>query len=119
VDVINTTLQQIFPCKDSVKILASIGSERISILPDVPTVQEILPDLSMSLWNGLFVHKDVPAEAREKIEAAARAALEKEGAQKLIAQTGVSIYWQNAEESAAQIASDTEVSGRIAEILGE
>ncbi|AUH34240.1 tripartite tricarboxylate transporter substrate binding protein [Paracoccus tegillarcae] len=118
VDVINTTLQQIFPCKDSVKILASIGSERIGITPDVPTVQELVPDLTLSLWNGLFVHKDVPAEAREKIEAAAKSALEKEAAQKLIEQTGVLIYWQNAEESAAQIEADTAVIERVAEILG-
>lgn len=119
VDVINTTLQQIFPCKDSVKILASIGSDRIGILPDVPTVREIHSDLNQALWNGLFVHKDVPADARAKIEAAAKAALAKEDAQKLIAQTGVAIYWQDATESAAQIASDIEVSDRIDALLGE
>jgi tripartite-type tricarboxylate transporter receptor subunit TctC len=37
VDVINTTLQLILPCLDSVKVLASIGSERISLTPDTPT----------------------------------------------------------------------------------
>ncbi len=119
VDVMNTTLQQIFPCKDSVKILASIGSERIGITPDVPTVQELHPDLAMSLWNGLFVHKDVPAEARAKIEAAAKAALETDAAQDLIGTSGVSIFWQDAAESAAQIESDIAVSCKIAEILGE
>lgn len=119
VDVINTTLQQVFPCKDQVRILASIGSERIGITPDVPTVQELIPELTLSLWNGLFVHKDVPAEARGKIADAAQAALAKEDAQKLIEQTGVLIYWQDAEESAAQIESDMAVLGTIAELIGQ
>lgn len=72
VEVINTTLQLILPCIDGVKILASIGSERIGILPDVPTVKELHPDLALALWNGLFVHKDVPQDARDKIIAVAQ-----------------------------------------------
>lgn len=119
VDVINTTLQQILPCKDSVKILASIGNERISITPDTPTVSELAPDLTLALWNGLFVHKDVPQDARDKIAAAAQKALQSDTAQNLIGETGVLIYWQNAEESNAQIASDTAVIGAVAELIGE
>ena len=70
--MINTTLQQIFPCKDDLKILASIGDERIKITPNTPTVAELEPSLSLFLWNGLFVHKDTPADVREKIAAVAK-----------------------------------------------
>ena len=38
VDVINTTLQLVLPCLDKVKVLASIGEERIPLTPDAPTV---------------------------------------------------------------------------------
>ena len=38
VDVMNTTLQLILPCLDSVKVLASVTSDRISLTPDTPTV---------------------------------------------------------------------------------
>jgi tripartite-type tricarboxylate transporter receptor subunit TctC len=88
VDVINTTLQQIFPCKDDVKILASIGGERIAITPDTPTVAELEPTLDIALWNGLFVHKDTPADVREKIAAVAQKTMASERAATLAARTG-------------------------------
>ncbi|SDW98511.1 Tripartite-type tricarboxylate transporter, receptor component TctC [Ruegeria halocynthiae] len=119
VDVINTTLQLILPCMDKVNVLASIGNERISLTPNAPTVAEIHPELNLALWNGLFVHKDVPVDAREKISAAAQKALQSDKAQNLIGETGVLIYWQNAEESQAQIEADTQTIGKITEILGE
>ncbi|WP_299987827.1 tripartite tricarboxylate transporter substrate binding protein [uncultured Ruegeria sp.] len=119
VDVINSTLQLILPCLDKVNILATIGNERIGLTPDSPTVAELHPELNLALWNGLFVHKDVPADVREKIAAAAQKALQSEKAQNLIGETGVLIYWQNAEESTAQIEADTQTIGKISEILGE
>ena len=71
VDVINTTLQLILPCLDDVKVLASIGSERISLTPDTPTVAELAPNLDVALWNGLFVLAGTPQDAQDKIIAVA------------------------------------------------
>ncbi|UOA28951.1 hypothetical protein [Pseudosulfitobacter sp. DSM 107133] len=71
-DVINTTIQQILACLDSVKILASVTEAPIAIAPDAPTLGSIAPELDISLWNGLFVLKDTPADVREKIIAVAR-----------------------------------------------
>ncbi len=119
VDVINTTLQLLLPCIDDVNVLLSIGSERISLTPDTPTVSEIHSDLNLALWNGLFVHKDVPAEAREKIAVAAQAALQSEKAQNMIKEVGVLIYWKNAEESAAQIEADTATIAKIEKLIAE
>jgi len=112
-------LQLILPCLDDVTVLASIGGERISLTPDARTVSEIHPDLTLSLWNGLFVHKDTPADAREKISAAARKALQSEQAMNLPGETGVLIYWQDPEASMAQIESDKQAFGVIAGLLGE
>lgn len=117
VDVINTTLQLILPCIDDVKILASIGSERIGILPDVPTVKELHPDLALALWNGLFVHKDVPQDARDKIIAVAQEVMASPEAAQLAADTGALIYWQDAEASVAQIAADTATIAEIEALL--
>lgn len=117
VDVINTTLQLIQPCLGEVKILASIGKERTALTPDTPTVQEINPELSVALWNGLFVHKDVPEDARIKISHAAQAALRKPEALELIGQTGVLIYWQNPVEAEQQIEADAAALGKIGELL--
>jgi putative tricarboxylic transport membrane protein len=119
VDVINTTLQLILPCLDDVKVLASIGSERIALTPDAPTVAELAPDLDVALWNGLFVHADTPQDARDKIIAVAQKTMMSDRAKKLAAETGALIYWQSADEVAAQIEKDIETMGRIEGMLSE
>ena len=119
VDVINTTLQTLLPCLDDVNVLLSVTDERISLTPDTPTVSEFHEELGLSLWNGLFVHKDVPAEAREKIAAAAQKALQSEEAQRMIEEVGVLIYWKDAEQSQAQIEADTATIGTIKELMGD
>ncbi|MEO9897405.1 MAG: tripartite tricarboxylate transporter substrate binding protein [Paracoccaceae bacterium] len=119
VDVINTTLQLILPCIDDVKVLASIGSERISLTPDTPTVAELAPDLNVSLWNGLFVHADTPKDIQEKISAVAEKTMASERAQTLAAETGALVYWQPAAEVVTQIENDIETMSRISDILGQ
>lgn len=118
-DVINTTLQLVLPCLDDIKVLASIGAERIPLTPDAPTVGELLPELDRALWNGLFVTKDVPQEARDKIAAVAEKVMLSDTAAKLAEDTGALIYWLDATESEALIASDMTVGGALDEILGE
>lgn len=119
VDVINTTLQLILPCLDDVKVLASIGPERISLTPDAPTVGELAPDLDVSLWNGLFVRAGTPREARDKIIASARKTVASERARALAARTGALVYWQPADEVAAQIEKDIETLAGIDAMLAE
>jgi len=119
VDVINTTLQQILPCLDDVTILASIGSERIPLTPDAPTVAELAPALNVALWNGLFVHEDTPDDAREKIIAVARKTMMSDRAQQLAADTGAAVYWQPADEVVDQIALDIETMANIDAMLAE
>lgn len=117
VDVINTTLQLILPCLSDVKVLASIGAERISLTPNVPTVAELAPNLNVALWNGLFVHKDTPQDVREKIIAVAKKTVMSERAQKLASETGAAVYWQSADEVSAQIATDIETLKGIDALL--
>ncbi len=113
VDVMNTTLQLVLPCMDKIKILASVGNERIGLTPNVPTVGEIAPNLNIALWNGLFVHKDTPQDAREKIIAVAKKVVMSNAAQKIADETGALIYWQDVAASNAQIASDIETLGNL------
>lgn len=113
VDVINTTLQLVLPCLNKVKVLASIGEERIPLTPDAPTVAELAPDLNIALWNGLFVNKDTPADVHEKIIAVASETMKSERAQKLAAETGALVYWQSAEDSTARIEADIAAMGKI------
>jgi tripartite-type tricarboxylate transporter receptor subunit TctC len=117
-DVINTTLQLILPCIDDVKVLVSITGDRISLVPDTPAIGEVDESLNISLWNGLFVTKDTPAEAREAIAAVAERTVMSNRAQALAAETGAQVYWLNAEESAAVIQADRATLGTISKALG-
>ncbi|MBY6121854.1 tripartite tricarboxylate transporter substrate-binding protein [Mameliella alba] len=119
VDVINTTLQLIKPCLEDLNVLASIGAERTALTPDSRTVGEIAPSLDISLWNGLFVHKDTPADVREKIAAVAAEVVMSDAAQKLASETGALIYWQDAEAATAQIEKDAVTLGTVAELIGD
>lgn len=113
VDVMNTTLQLVLPCLDDVKVLASIGGERISLTPDSPTVGELAPSLNISLWNGLFVHKDTPQDVRDKIIATAKKTVMSDRAKKLADETGALVYWQSADETTARIEADSATLGQI------
>lgn len=118
-DVINTPTSLLLPCLDDVQVLASVTEERIGLAPDAPMVGEVDASLDISLWNGLFVHKDTPQDVREKIAAVAAKTVMSERAQKLGQDTGGIIYWQDAEAAAARIASDIAVLAEIEALLEE
>lgn len=117
VDVMNTTVQLILPCLDKVQVLATITSDRLSVAPDAPTVKELDSDLDVVLWNGLFVHKNTPADVRKKIAAVAKVTMASDKAKAFSKKTGAQIYWRNAKDSTAQIAKDSEIFGKIVELL--
>ncbi|SPF78876.1 hypothetical protein ALP8811_02808 [Aliiroseovarius pelagivivens] len=118
-DVINTNLQSVLPCIDNVNVLATIGDERIQLTPDVPTVGEMAPDLNVSLWNGLFVHKDTPEDVRAKIAMVAEKVMSSDRVKEISAETGALIYWEDAASAAARIETDSATLDRINSILGE
>jgi len=116
-DVINTTLQLILPCLDDVKVLVSITGERISKVPDTPTIGEVAGELDTALWNGLFVTKDTPQDVRDKIAAVAMKTVMSDRAQDVAANSGALVYWMDAEASAALIATDQATLATITGLL--
>ncbi len=116
-DVINTTLQLILPCLNDVKVLMAVTDERISLIPDTPTVGELDPSLDIALWNGLFVTKDTPQDVRDKIAAVAAKTVMSDRAQAVAKETGALVYWMDAEKSAARIEGDKATVAKIGEIL--
>jgi tripartite-type tricarboxylate transporter receptor subunit TctC len=117
-DVINTTLQLILPCLDDLKVLASVGGERLPQTPDAPTVGELAPSLDLALWNGLFVPKGTPQDVRDKIEAVAVSVIESDAARTLAEETGALIYWTPADETEAQIERDIQTLQTISDLAG-
>ncbi len=117
VDVMNTTIQLILPCLDKVKVLAAVTDKRIPVASDAPTVHELDKSLNITLWNGLFVHKDTPQDVRAKIAAAAAKTIASQRATDFAKKTGAQIYWKDAAASTAQIEADVKAFGELNAML--
>lgn len=115
VDVMNSAAGLVQPCLDDLKVLATVTTDRISLTPDAPTVAEIIPELDIVLWNGLFVRKGTPDDVIAKIEAAAIMAMSSDAAKEYVATNGAQIYWKARPEAQALIAKDIQTFQKLAE----
>ena len=116
-DVINTTVQLVLPCLNDLTVLVALTDNRIPILPDVPTIGEIAPDIAMSSWNGLFVHKDTPQNVRDVLAEVTKKAMASERAQQLAKDTGAEVYFLDAAGSVARIEKDKATLARIMALI--
>ncbi len=116
-DVINTTIQLILPCLNDVKVLVSITNERISKVPNTPAIGELIPELDIFLWNGLFVPAGTPQDVKDKIIAVAKKSMLSDRAQEVAANSGALVYWMDADASTAQINKDRETMATIGGLL--
>lgn len=56
----------------TVRVLASLGSERAPVLPDVPTAKEQGFDVALDMWRGIAVPKGTPKSVIAALEDAIR-----------------------------------------------
>ncbi len=119
-DVINTTTQQILACLKSgdVKLLASLTRNRLSIAPDVPTLNE-QTGISQTTWNGLFVKKGTPEAVKQRIAEIAEKALASDRVKELSATTGAGIYWIGGKFAEDVVANDYEASKALLDYMKE
>jgi len=73
-DSVSTSLPQIE--SNSIKAIASTGSRRPAVLPNVPTAREQGLDFEVSTWQGLFLPKGTPAPIVRRLNEAVGAALD-------------------------------------------
>jgi tripartite-type tricarboxylate transporter receptor subunit TctC len=59
----------------SIRAYAVTSAQRLSVLPDVPTMAEAGAKLDMTIWHGLYAPKGTPAAALDKLNAALRTAI--------------------------------------------
>jgi tripartite-type tricarboxylate transporter receptor subunit TctC len=87
--------------------LASTGSKRASVAPDLPTVSESgLPGYDTSGWFGLMAPTGVPRDIIERLAAATREAVKSRDVYGPLQQQGMDVESGTAEEFAAYIAAD-------------
>ncbi len=117
-DVINTTTQLILACLGSgeVKLLASITRDRLSIAPDVATLNE-QTGISQTTWNGLFVKKGTAENIKQRIAEIAQKALKGNRVKDLIKTTGAGIFWAGGKDAEKIVADDYESSKALLKFM--
>src|SRR5205085_4318276 len=75
----------------TIKAYAVSSSERLPMLPDVPTAKEVGVDYQMSIWAGIFAPKGTPKPIVDKLAAALDQALDDPGVQSRLTGLGGSL----------------------------
>jgi tripartite-type tricarboxylate transporter receptor subunit TctC len=106
----------------AIKAYAITAPERNAALPDLPTTAEGgLPDLNVSIWHGLYVPKNTPDEAVQKLTEALKAALKDTSVAERFAELGttpVSDDLATPEAHTERLKSQTELWKKTFEAAG-
>ncbi|WP_353171583.1 Bug family tripartite tricarboxylate transporter substrate binding protein [Paracandidimonas soli] len=88
--------------------LAVTGAKRNPLLPDVPTMQEAgFKDFELYSWYGLWAPAKLPADIRDKLDAAARHAVEQADFKERLTTLGFEPYYRNAKDFSGFINAET------------
>jgi tripartite-type tricarboxylate transporter receptor subunit TctC len=85
-----------------VKVYGITAAQRVSSLPDVPTLQEQgLKGADVAIWHGLYAPKGTPKEALDKLVGALQAALKEDDVRKRFTDLGAVTYGPDKQTPAA------------------
>ncbi len=88
--------------------------QRLAVLPNVPTFKEVgLEPVNRMAYYGILAPKGLPRDIVDRINAAARKALEDPAVRKRIEDTGSLVIGNSPEEFAAQIKAEFEVYRQV------
>lgn len=91
-----------------IRVLATTGAERSSLLPAVPTFKEQgFPSIEAVGWNGIFAPAGTPSPVMERLSAAVGEALRLPEIRQKLADLGLEAAGTTPEELAAIMAADT------------
>lgn len=102
VPVACTSIGGVYPAIKAghVRVLAVMGSERMTEFPDVPTFKELGYDLDWGSVRAIAVPKDVPEEICAELEEGCRKVTEDDKWQKWLAESGGGGWiWRNGEQT--------------------
>lgn len=77
---------------EKIRAYAVTSTERLDILPTIPTAKEAGTDLEMTIWHGLYAPKGTPAPVLDKVNAALREALKQPAVVEKFKGFGTSVF---------------------------
>src|SRR5262249_34947047 len=98
-----------FTKDDRVRAIATTGSQRSPVYPDLPTVDEAgLKGFEVDLWLGIFAPAGLPPDALAKLNGDLAKTLAKPEVKAALAKVGVEPRWKNPQDSAAFLRTEYE-----------
>ena len=102
-----------------VKPIAVLGSRRLSVAPDLPTVAEsCLPGYDVTIWQSLVAPAATPRPVVERLNTAMRAAMAPPSVQSRLENLGIQANPTSPEEMVKVMAADTQKWGPLIRTLG-
>jgi len=102
-----------------VKPIAVLGSRRLSVAPDLPTVAESgLPGYDVTIWQSLVAPAATPRPVVERLNVAMRAAMAPPSVQSRLENLGIQANPTSPEEMVKVMAADTQKWGPLIRTLG-
>lgn len=89
------------------RALATTGSQRLSVLPDVPIVAETIQGFSVTNWFGMAAPANTPADRINRLQKAVADALKQSDVKQKLAQLGVDPVADSPNQFGAFIQSET------------
>jgi tripartite-type tricarboxylate transporter receptor subunit TctC len=97
-----------------IRALATTGGQRMKVLPDVPTMQELgFKDFEVVEWNGFFVPAGTPADVITKLSESVKLATQQPEVQKRMAAQGVEPVGNTPKEFSAFLQGQIEKWGAL------
>ncbi len=109
VDFVTPPLSTAAPLVEAGKTrpLATMGSDRFSRLPEVPTIEEAIGEAWTSqTWRMIGAPKGLPDDVRDKLTAAVRAAFDSQPFTDFMNERGFALTWMGSEDAKAFHASE-------------
>lgn len=101
------------------RALASSGTKRFALTPDLPTIGEIYPGYEVSIWHGLFAPAGTPQPILDRLRAEVIAVLQQPEVIQRLANSGSGEpYIAAPDEFRARIRGDNEKYGKLIRSIG-
>jgi tripartite-type tricarboxylate transporter receptor subunit TctC len=100
------------------RALGVTTAARLDVVPDVPTVAELLPGYEVSDWSGIGVHRSTPAEIVERLGTEIDAALGDPKMKARLAELGSVLMAMSRTDFAKLIADETEKWAKVVKLAG-
>jgi len=101
-----------------IKVIATTGAKRDPLLPELPTVADILPGFEITAWNGIAVPAKTPAVIVKKLHAEIVKAMQTPEVRELLAKQSATAHAESPGEFAAFIKIERERITRVGRQAG-